>query len=78
MSQLQDETAAQARPETQTEEQAETQFDEGFGLGGEDEGRDTGPAKQQEQPAGENLRPFLRPQVDTAETPPATPQVRKR
>lgn len=41
MSQLQDEIAAQARPEIQTEEQSETQFDEGFGLGGEDEGRDT-------------------------------------
>lgn len=72
MSQLQDE-AAQARPETQTEEQSETQFDEGFGL--EDEGRDTDPAKQQEQSAGENLRPEEQPQADTAETPPATPQV---
>lgn len=75
MSQLQDEIAAQARPEIQTEEQSETQFDEGFGLGGEDEGRDTDPAKQQEQSAGENLRSEERPQVDTAETPPAMPQV---
>lgn len=74
MSQLQDETGAQTRPETQIEEQAETQFDEGFGLGGEDEGRDTDPAKQREQPVGENLRPEERPQADTAETPPATPQ----
>ncbi|WP_165072817.1 hypothetical protein [Desulfovibrio sp. ZJ200] len=72
MSQLQEETAA--RPEMPTGEQAEAQFDEGFELGGEDEGRDTAPAKEPEQPGGEQARPEEQPRADTPQTPPVMPQ----
>lgn len=76
MSQLQEE--AVARPETQTEEQAEAQFDEGFRMDSEDGGANEGDAAGaafQDQPGGEQARPEEQPQrIKETETPPVTSQ----
>lgn len=75
MNQLQEEAAD--RPETQTGEQAEAQFDEGFDMHGEDGGTNAGDAPTaefQEQPGGEQARPEERPRADAADTPSAAPQ----
>ncbi len=72
MSQMQDETAA--RPE-QIEE-AENLFDEGFGLGEEDDGQSISPVKQDElHPENGIPQPEEPTQVDTPEMVSASPQV---
>lgn len=70
MSQLQTETAAQV--ETQTEEQAEALFDEGFALDGEEGEQDNPTAEQGEQPGDDTPPKAEPPQGDV--TAPVAPQ----